>query len=375
MAYTYRKKAVNNINQRVTASSGASFAQQHANNYDKQLSSVPAYNGGAYASRISQIADDILNNRKDYSFGGEEAMSKFAMDYSALSGLGVAGAKADADKLSGGYANYGSQAVADQYRSNYVNPLEQMEAVQNIAQSGKQNQLDVGGILNNANDAALEQHQNRINAMQNGRDTMESLYQSLYGTDIDMSNARQTALNNLMGIENDLNYGKDKLKQELLEANQDYELALLADLATKKSGSGSGGRSGRRSGRKSSAGSGYDYNYSDDTSSNNGKSNISTKEILALGYGPISKKKLESLIKSGDVETYSDKKGKLHVRLATSNGNDKSSRISSRIMFGADNLKSKQKTETINGKKLPKNTSAMNAAINTLMMNSVKKKK
>lgn len=370
MAYTYRKKAVNNINQRVTASSGASFAQQHANNYDKQLSSVPAYNGGAYASRISQIADDILNNRKDYSFG-EEAMSKFAMDYSALSGLGVAGAKADADKLSGGYANYGSQAVADQYRSNYVNPLEQMEAVQNIAQSGKQNQLDVGGMLNNANDAALEQYQNRINAMQNGRDTLESLYQSLYGTDIDMANARQTALNNLMGIENDLNYGKDKLKQELLEADQDYELALLADLAAKKSGSGSGGSSGRRSGRRSSGGSGYDYNYSDDTSSDNGKSNISTKEILALGYGPISKKKLESLIKSGDVETYSDKNGNLHVRLAASNGNDKSSRV----MFGVDNLKTKQKTKTINGKKFPKNTTAMNAAINTLMMNSVKKKK
>lgn len=363
MSYTYNKKALNGINQRVTASSGASFAQQHATNYDKQLANAPAYNGGAYANKISQIADDILNNRKDYSFGGEEAMSKFAMDYSALSGLGVAGAKADADKLSGGYANYGSQAVADQYRSNYVNPLEQMETVQNIAQSGKQNQLDVGGMLNNANNAALEQHQNRINAMQNGRDIMENLYQSLYGTDIDMANARQAALNNLMGIENDLNYGKDKLKQELLEANQDYELALLADLAAKKSGSGSGGSSG------------YDYNYSDDTSSNNGKSNISTKEILALGYGPISKKKLESLIKSGDVETYSDKKGKLHVRLATSNGNDKSSRISSRIMFGADNLKSKQKTETINGKKLPKNTSAMNAAINTLMMNSVKKKK
>ena len=361
MSYTYNKKALNGINQRVTASSGASFAQQHANNYDKQLANAPAYNGGAYANKISQIADDILNNRKDYSFGGEEAMSKFAMDYSALSGLGVAGAKADADKLSGGYANYGSQAVADQYRSNYVNPLEQMETVQNIAQSGKQNQLDVGGMLNNANNAALEQHQNRINAMQNGRDIMENLYQSLYGTDIDMANARQAALNNLMGIENDLNYGKDKLKQELLEADQDYELALLADLATKKSGSGSGGSSGRRSGRKSSGSSGYGYNYSDDTSNQKPKNKdtldvLSKQEILALGYGPVNNKKLESLIENGDVQLYQDKKGNWHVkRLAAQTSKP------SRRLFGSDNLQKKK-----NSKGLPYNTTAMKSAIDFL---------
>lgn len=180
MAYTYRNKAVKGINQNVTASSGASSAQQHASNYNQQIENTPSYNGGAYANRINQIADDILNNRKNYSFGGEQAMSQFAMDYSALSGLGVAGAKADTDRLTGGYANSGSQAISDQYRNNYVNPLEQMEITQNIGQTGKQNQLDVGGMLNNANDTALAQYQDRMDALMNGRDFSRKVRISLY---------------------------------------------------------------------------------------------------------------------------------------------------------------------------------------------------
>ena len=371
MAYTYRNKAVKGINQNVTASSGASSAQQHASNYNQQIKNTPSYNGGAYANRINQIADDILNNRKNYSFGGEQAMSQFAMDYSALSGLGVAGAKADTDRLTGGYVNSGSQAIADQYRNNYVNPLEQMEITQNIGQTGKQNQLDAGGMLNNANDTALAQYQDRMNSLMNGRDLAESAYQSIYGNDIDMANARQNALNELMGIESDLNYSKDNLKQSKLEADQDYELAKLALIASASKSSGGGSRGGRSRGSRSKKSS-SSFNSSwltDDTSSAKSKKDdvesidlIPKKELLALGYGPISSKELEKLIKKGDVAVSQDKNGNLHVERLTA------AKSPSRLMFGRDNLAGVQKKNKVG---LPLNITTMkdNGKVQTQIAN------
>lgn len=82
-----------------------------------------------------------------------------------------------------------------------------------------------------------------------------------------MANTRQNALNELMGIESDLNYSKDNLKQSKLEADQDYELAKLALIASASKSSG-GGSKGGRSKKSSKSSSGFNSSWlTDDTSS------------------------------------------------------------------------------------------------------------
>lgn len=220
----------------VSFGQGTNYFQQQMNNYNNQINAMGQYNDNTYANALDKTMRDILNG-KDYSWGGNQAMSQYARDYSMMAGLGTQAGAKQVSGLAGGYGNDYTGAVASQglaqmkQRDNTYN-LNSVGTVGQIGRAEDSNQLNVAQNIGTLGQQAYQQWADKINALMNGRELEQSAYNKLQAVD---RSAYTDAQKNALA---DVNYGLSVQEAEADRAykqhtaDQDYALTKLkADLS------------------------------------------------------------------------------------------------------------------------------------------------
>lgn len=283
----------------VTVSSGASAAQQNAFALNNQINGMGTYNGGTYTQMLNDTMDKIANNKANYNLASDQALTKYAQDYSALSKLGVAGAEANTGTFAGGYGTDYASAVSDQAYNSYVTGLDMLATAQQIGQRQNSNLIDSMGNISNLANFNYNNWQDKMSALQNARELEQSAYNKLYGVDLDAYTDKQSAMANLLQYYGNLGLDKAQLQQKLAEAKQDRSVSKTKS----KSKSGRGG-----------SGTGVNLGITDGKNQKlaftNGDANLMIKQ-WAKDHKGYSDKELESAItelyKKGYVLTSNEK--------------------------------------------------------------------
>lgn len=325
---SYKTRAKNAIGS-VKKSGGANYAQKQANNYNSKINSYGAYHSGRYAQMLENQMLDILDRRGTQHFGTDEVFSDYARDYSALSKLGAADAQTQVgDYMTGGYGNDYTAAASQQSYMNGLGGqtetlLDKISTAQQIHGGEHANAITGGELVNNMDAFNYQKWQDKLSALQNGRELWNAAYNAVNDVDRQAYADNQDYMLSLSKYYGDLEEARAQRKQDKWTADREYELDKLQYAQQKKAAkrTASGG-----SGRSKSSGSATYYTGVQSTGNKTGSSKessktsasdtygLSKKEILALGYGPISREKLDQLIDSGEVSVYYDEKGKPHVK-------------------------------------------------------------
>lgn len=209
---------------KVVLPSSANYLQNNTNDFSSKIKRLENYQN-PYTQRINSIMDNI-NNGNANNWGSDQAFSQMAKDYVRLSNIGVAQNQALMNQYAPN-ATY-SQAVADQFTNDYItdeNLLNQLLEARNLQAQGKLASTD--DLIQMQNNAS-QINQEAINALAQGRELDQNLYDALYNvsmdryaTDLKMNTNKRELLNSIASSNADR-------KQAQREADQDYELSKLA---------------------------------------------------------------------------------------------------------------------------------------------------